>query len=166
MGKITAVHLRNFKPKDKPYSVADGGGLSAHVATTGTISWRYRYRYNGKLTTLVIGQFPIISLQEARKRHQEARALLHDGINPTAQRRADRQQRVQAEVEEQRRSQNSFQKIAMEWMNKQQDRWSANHGVAVRRSLEQNVFPYIGHLPIEDVTPRILKATATSGCNV
>jgi len=46
MSMLTAIQVRNLKPKEKPYTIADGGGLSVHVTPTGILSRRNRYRYN------------------------------------------------------------------------------------------------------------------------
>ena len=53
---LTDVALKNLKPKGKPYKVADRDGMYAHVAASGTITFRYDYRLNRRRETLVIGK--------------------------------------------------------------------------------------------------------------
>ena len=153
MSKLTAVQVRNFKPRKSAYTVADGGGLSAHVAPSGTISWRYRYRYFGKPTTLIIGRYPEMSLAQARQEHQKARALLSEDINPTAERRERRQQK-QREIEgKSPRGINSFRVVTEEWIEKEKERWSNDHAKAVLRTLQADAFPILGDLRVDTITP-------------
>ena len=41
---LTDAAVRNAKPKESPYSVADGAGLSLLVQPSGGKWWRFRYR--------------------------------------------------------------------------------------------------------------------------
>ncbi|HAY4576705.1 TPA: site-specific integrase [Escherichia coli] len=70
----------------KPYSgaaeVTDGDGLSARITPTGTITFQYRYRWNGKPVRLTVGRYPSTSLKEARVTVGEMRALYMKGVNP------------------------------------------------------------------------------------
>ena len=70
----------------KPWKVADGGGLHLLVAPNGGRYWRYSYRFNGKQKTLALGVYPDVPLAMARARHQRARQLLADGVDPGAER--------------------------------------------------------------------------------
>jgi hypothetical protein len=49
---------------------------------------RWNYRFDGKLKTLALGVHPDVSLDKARVRHQVARTLLADGIDPSARKQA------------------------------------------------------------------------------
>lgn len=153
MSKLTAVQIKNLKPKDKEYSIPDGGGLSVHVKPSGVISWRYRYRYNKKATTMVLGKYPAIKLAEARILHQKAKAILADGYNPTAEKK---KKRIEAETEyhqEMVKSKDSFRLMADEWIEQQNERWSKDHSRNVVKSLENDVFPIIGDFRIDTITP-------------
>jgi integrase len=68
-------HLRNAKPKDKPYQRYDGQGLALLVSPTGVKSWQQRYKLGGKQQTLTLGKFDRLSLAEARVKAQEQRKL-------------------------------------------------------------------------------------------
>jgi integrase len=153
MSKLTAVQLRNLKPKEKPYTLADGGGLSVHVMPSGATSWRYRYRFNGKPTTQVLGKFPDVSLAEARVLHQKSRTLLRDGINPTSERKRIKDEKEENLKLEAAESKNTFKAITIEWMDQQNERWSTNHSKAVLKSLEQDAFRMIGDIRVDTLTP-------------
>ncbi|MCW5200593.1 DUF4102 domain-containing protein, partial [Desulfobulbus sp. F4] len=73
MSKLTAVQIRQAKPKDKPYKLPDGQGLYFHVAESGKSTWRYRFRVDGKESVCVLGEYPDMSLEQARKARAEAR---------------------------------------------------------------------------------------------
>ncbi len=154
--KLSAIEVRNAKSKGKAYKLADGKGLYLHISPTGKKTWRYRYRFDGKETTIVFGEYPLLSLEKARKKRIAARNMLDNGQNPSVEKQRKKQQYIAKLEEEQRRQQNSFKTVAAEWMEKQRESWSDGHARSVRRSLEQNVFPFIGKLSMEDITPKIL----------
>ncbi len=66
--QLTALAVEKARPRDKPYLLQDGDGLALSVAVSGQKSWRVRYRLlDGRQRTVVIGQFPAMSLAEARE---------------------------------------------------------------------------------------------------
>ncbi len=86
---LTDTKLKNLKPQDKLYKVSDRDGLYVAVLTSGTVSFRYDYRINGRRETLVIGQYGRdgISLAEAREELIAAKKLLKAGQAPAAAKR-------------------------------------------------------------------------------
>ena len=68
--------------------IFDGRGLYLLVTPSGGRYWLWNYRFNGKLKTLALGVHHDVSLDKARARHQAARTLLADGIEPSARKRA------------------------------------------------------------------------------
>lgn len=86
---LTDTKLKKLKPQDKLYKVSDRDGLYVAVLTSGTVSFRYDYRINGRRETLVIGQYGRdgISLAEAREELIAAKKLLKAGQSPAAAKR-------------------------------------------------------------------------------
>lgn len=86
---LTDTKLKNLKPQDKLYKVSDRDGLYVAVLTSGTVSFRYDYRINGRRETLVIGQYGRdgISLAEAREELIAAKKQLKAGQSPAAAKR-------------------------------------------------------------------------------
>jgi hypothetical protein len=76
------------QPKRYARKIVDGRGLYLLVMPSGSRYWRYNYRFEGKHKTLALGVHPDVSLETARRRHQNARTLLADGIDPSARKRA------------------------------------------------------------------------------
>ena len=79
---LTDVQSRTAKPKDKPYKLADGGGLYMLVNTDGAKYWRMDYRFAGTRRTLAFGKYPEVTLAEARDRRLAARKLLDQDVDP------------------------------------------------------------------------------------
>ncbi|MCC5752835.1 Arm DNA-binding domain-containing protein, partial [Klebsiella pneumoniae] len=86
---LTDTKLKNLKPQCKMYKVSDRDGLYVAVLISGTISFRYDYRINGRRETLVIGQYGRdgITLAEARDELIAAKKLLNAGQSPAAAKR-------------------------------------------------------------------------------
>lgn len=81
---LTDTKLKSLKAKDKLYKVSDRDGLYVAVAKSGTVSFRYDYRINGRRETLTIGRYGPdgITLAEARDKLNEAKKMLDKGISP------------------------------------------------------------------------------------
>jgi hypothetical protein len=70
---LSDTKARQARPRERPYKLADHGGLYLLVSPTGAKSWRYDYRLHGRRETLTLGTYPDAKLAEARGRHLEAR---------------------------------------------------------------------------------------------
>jgi len=90
---LSGTKLRNLKPGEKPYKVADRDGLYVVVTPTGTISFRYNYRLSGRQETLVSAVLEPdgITLAEARERLLAAKKLVSEGKSPARQKSRERQ---------------------------------------------------------------------------
>ena len=73
---LSDIKVRNLKAQEKPYKVSDFEGLFILIKTSGSKSWRFKYRLDGKEKLLVIGDYPAHSLAQARKARDSAKALL------------------------------------------------------------------------------------------
>lgn len=89
--KLTDRKIKALKSQDKAYKTSDGGGLYIYTTRTGSKSWRYDYKVNGKWDKIVFGSYPGLSLAEARKEHEEARSSVLLGINPKHKNQAELQ---------------------------------------------------------------------------
>jgi integrase len=143
---LTDTKLRSLRARDSVYRIADGNGLAIEVRPTGARLWRYRYRFNGRASMLGLGEYPGVSLADARTARDKARRLVDAGSNPAQARRDDaRERRASAD--------NTFKAVALEWIERMEGRWTAHHAADVRRSLEQEAFPAIGARPVSSITP-------------
>ena len=155
------TNVKEAKPGKKTRKLTDGGGLYLQIEPAGGKLWRYQYRFEGKQKTLALGKYPDVSLRQARTRHKEARALLSEGIDPSAARQAEK-----AAVRE--ITTNTFEVIAREWL----ERWKDDKAIdSVKRALsalERDILPFIGNRPISGIkTPEIistLRRVEDRGC--
>ena len=145
---LTDTAIRNAKPKEKQYKIADERGLYLLVLKSGKY-FRWDYRFAGKRKTMALGVYPDTSLALARKRRDEGRELLARDIDPSQLKKAKR-----AAMKEM--AENNFESIAREWIAKQKHKWSNGHTCGVTRKLELNIFPWLGKRPIKQITAKDL----------
>lgn len=144
---LTDTFVRQVKPtKQAGDKHADGGGMYLLVKASGKY-WRMDYRYLDKRKTLALGVYPAVSLAKARKRRDEARALLADGIDPGEAKRDDKKTKVIAAA-------HTFEAVARQWLGKIAASRSTGTQDKVTAWLEHDVFPFIGNMPISTIKPR------------
>lgn len=143
---LTDLEIRRAKPADKTYTKSDGNGLSLQIEPNGAKGWRFRYRFEGKAKLLSLGTYPKVSLSEARKKRDEAQDLLNSGINPSDSRK-------EKKLAQQDRLANTFEAISREWYQRRYDLWAESYRTEMIATFEKDVFPYIGHRPIDVITP-------------
>ncbi len=94
---LSDAQLRALKPKAKPYKVSDFDGLYVTVTPSGSRLWHLKYRIGGREKRLSFGAYPSVTLSDARKLKDEARATLAAGSDPgvvkQARKRAERERR-------------------------------------------------------------------------
>ena len=88
--KAIRAALKRAADTGKPEKVSDGAGLRLDAQPSGAGWWRLRYRFAGKEGMLSLGTYPEVPLSLARQRRDEARALVADGTDPSAARKADK----------------------------------------------------------------------------
>jgi integrase len=148
---LSDMKVQKVKPKDKPVTLFDGGGLFLMVTPTGGKLWRFKYRYDGKQKLLAFGSYPEESLLDTRQKRDEARRQLAKGIDPGAVRKAQKQAAV-VETE-------TFEVVAREWHNNFKSKWSEGHAATIMDRMERDLFPWIGKRPIAEVkAPELLAA--------
>lgn len=144
---LTDTFVRSVKPgRLAGEKHTDGAGMYLLVKETGKY-WRMNYRFLGKRKTLALGVYPEVSLATARKRRDEARKLLAEGIDPSQAKRDDRNARAAA-------AEQTFEAVANQWLLKIAPTRSASTQDKVKGWLDKNVFPAIGKKPIANIKPR------------
>ncbi|MEC8066470.1 MAG: integrase arm-type DNA-binding domain-containing protein [Pseudomonadota bacterium] len=140
---LTDIKCKNAKPKEKAYKLSDAGGLYLFISKAGNKIWRMKYRFpkGGKEKVLVIGEYPLISLSEAREKQMEAKKLLADNIDPMATKKEELQN-LRNELS------NTFKDVALNWFEFNKHKWTERNAGYVQRRLEQKIFPHIGNVPI------------------
>jgi len=137
---LTDSAIRTAKPQAKPYKLADGGGLFLLVTAKGGKWWRLKYRAGGKEKLLSLGTYPEVGLKEARERREEARKLIAQGIDPSAQRQAAKAAAEATQAEQA----NTFEVIAREWYGVNEAKWAPTYRNKILSRLERLIFPSLG----------------------
>ena len=153
------VKLRNAKAAEKAYKIHDNRGLFIIVTARGGRWWRLKYRFAGKEKTISLGIYPDVSLAQARDRRDEARKLLASGIDPSAERQA---QKAALKADK-----DLFEALSRVWFEKFSAGWAPTHAATVIRRLERDVFPWIGAKPIAEISAvqllEVLRRVETRG---
>jgi integrase len=152
--KLTDAAIRNAKPADtgKPVRLFDGGGMYVEVSPTGGRLWRLKYRIDGRERRISLGVYPETGLKDARRKRDEARKLLANGVDPSENRKAVRASRAAA-------TSDSFEVVAREWWSTlHKHEVSAAHADRTLARLQSYVFPYLGAKRLRDITaPELLQ---------
>jgi integrase len=143
--KLSDTKLRNAKPKEKPYKIADGGGLYVEVFPNGSKLWRLKYRRIGGAETRVsLGAYSEVPLVEARAKREDLKRQRRDGIDPAHERRLEKARKLEA-------ASNSFEAVAREWLEKFAATKTEEHTARMLRRFERDIFPFIGRKPIVEI---------------
>lgn len=146
---LTEKAIIAAKPKEKDYRLSDSGGLHLFVSKAGSKLWRYRYEIDGREKLLSLGQYPEMKLAQARDTRDEARRILRDGRDPSVEKRL-RHEAARADRAA------TFETVARDWHAQNAAGWAERHAWDVMNSLERDVFPKIGSVPIRDLKAPIV----------
>ena len=145
--------VRQVKPSGKASgdSYADGGGMYLLVKPAGKY-WRMDYRFAGKRKTLALGVYPAVTLAQARRKRDDAKARLAEDIDPGVVKQAEKAAKAIA-------GENTFEAVAREYHNVKKSGWSEKYAAKWLRGLEKDIFPYVGRMQLTDITaPMMLNA--------
>ncbi|EGT5656532.1 tyrosine-type recombinase/integrase [Citrobacter braakii] len=135
---LTDTKIRNTKPSTAPFKLTDAHGLYLLINPGGSRLWYLKYRFNGKETRIALGPYPQVSLSDARQQREGIRKLLALKINPAQQRTDDRIVRSPDKC---------FKAVALGW-HKSNKKWSADYAARLLASMNNHLFPSVGHLPV------------------
>jgi integrase len=147
--KLTDTRIKRIKPVTKPFKASDGGGLFLWVTPSGGKIWRWTYRHAGRAKLMTFGKYPDVPLVMARERHMAARKLLAAGVDPMAERKAEKAA-----------AENSFQSVAARWMEHWRQGKSPRHVDYVRRRLDADILPFLGARLVTEIgAPELVAIT-------
>nr|WP_267274421.1 integrase domain-containing protein [Escherichia coli] len=148
---LTNTEVLRAKALEKDLTLHDGDGLFLLVKTNGKKLWRFRYQRPAtkQRTMMGLGTFPALSLADARRLRADYLSLLANGIDP----------QIQAEIaeEQQQIAQDSiFTTVAANWFQLKSKSVTPDYARDIWRSLEKDVFPAVGELPVQQIKARTL----------
>lgn len=154
---LNDAKIKCAKAQEKPYRLSDSGQLYLQVTPAGGKHWRLNYTYGrnaaGKPAqkTLAFGSYPAVTLLDARRKRDDAKALLREGRDPAVEKRIASKTRTEA-------NRNTFEVVARRWYDLRKPTWAHVHANDVITSLERDIFPHIGDLPITTIkAPKLLE---------
>lgn len=136
--------IKTLKPTEKMYRILDAERLYIEVRPSGKKIWRFKYTLNGKEGTISFGEYPSVSLADARKRKEDAKALLAKGINPV-------EDRNQKEEEKRAATNNSFKAVTEEFIKEKMKYKSEGYIDRFKGAMERDIYKIIGNKPIKGV---------------
>ena len=144
---LTNTEVKQAKPKEKVYTLSDGGGLQLRVKPNGSKLWLFDYfrPFTKVRTSLSFGSYADVSIADARKKRDEARELLAKEIDPKDHRDETSRQNEAAHS-------NTLRHIATQWLEVKKSKVSDNHALDTWRSLEGHILPRLGEVPIHKIT--------------
>ncbi|OCR86441.1 hypothetical protein CFT13S00388_09135 [Campylobacter fetus subsp. testudinum] len=151
---LTDKEIKSLKPNDKPYRKSDGKNLSIKIIPTGKKFFELEYKSpaTGKMRRMSIGEYPLISLADARDKANELRKQIKDSIDP---------------LETKNKPKDTFKNIALNFLEIKSSINLVKNVTKEKRRLEIYVFPYIGDMDIKSITPthiiEMLKKIETTG---
>jgi integrase len=148
---LTDITIKKTKPTEKPMKLFDSNGLYLLLKPNGARYWRLKYRFAGKEKAMALGVYPEVSLAEARTLRDDARRKLKQNLDPVNERK---QAKITAHIE----ATNQFETVALDWLERQKNRWTPKHTTKVLNALKRYVFPDLSHRSIADINaPELLR---------
>lgn len=147
---LSDTQIKNAKVKGKSYTLSDGQGLQLLVKSNGSKLWEIRYNNpsTNKRSKTSLGNYPNLSLENARKKRQEFYNKLYSGINPVEENSKKRKELKTQEVKQQ----NTFEKVSQEWHKSYQKEVTENYHIKLQKALENYMYPFIKNKLIDELT--------------
>ena len=150
---LTDKKVQAAKPKEKAYKIYDEKGLFLFIAPTGIRSWRYKFMVNGKYKEITLGQYPILSLLEARNKRNEAIKQRLDGIDPAENKQIKKREAVKKDLE----NSITLAKVVEDWLRIKKNEWKKSTLKDNINRISLHILPNLGHIPINNITFDMVK---------
>ena len=154
---LSDLVVKQAKTTEKAYTLPDIDGLSLAVSPAGNKSWHFRYYWLGKQQRMSLGNYPEVSLRDARSLRDEARALVAKDINPHRHRK---QKRAAAKLA----GEHTFDAIYKKWLSHRELSLKKGRQTTLSilpRVFAKDVLPALGKRSIYDIKrPDLLEVIA------
>ena len=151
---LTNNEILKAKPREKDFTLHDGDGLFLLVKTSGKKLWRFRYQrpVSNSRTNLSLCSYPALTLATARQIRDQYLATLAQGMDP-------QQQQEQASEQRQIELDSIFSTVASNWFKMKSKSVTEDYAKDIWRSLDKDVFPAIGAIPVQEIKARTIVET-------
>jgi len=151
---LTNTEVKQAKPRDKMYTLSDGGGLQLRIKPNGSKLWLLDYYrpFTKKRTSLSLGTYPDVTLANARLGRDKAKTLLASDVDP--QHHRDEHAQLAKEA-----ANNTLKEVSLKWLKIKQTKVSEDHAQKLYRSLELHVMQELGSTPVDKIrAPQAIQA--------
>lgn len=138
--------VRDARAAGKRSEIVDGDGLYLDVTAAGAMTWRYRYRLNGKREKFTIGAYPKIGLADARTIHKKLVGKVADGKSPVGD------ERDKAQAERTAKVAGTIADLATKYLADLADR--GKKARSVQWHIDAHIVPGIGKVRSLDLTTK------------
>ena len=146
---LTNTFINSLKAQKKRKRYSDGRGLYLSVGVGGSKIWHQRCYFDNSETTLSLGNYPEMSILDARQTRDLNKQLMKKGVHPS---------NIKTHLSPSKSSAKTFNNMFSEWHDNKKDEWSGSYGTDVMQRAECYLLPFIGNKPISDITaPDMLK---------
>jgi integrase len=144
MARFTDFRVKNLKPRDKRYEVREADGFGMWVYPSSRKSWVYTYHLDGGKERHILGEYPDMTLGEAREAHSSARKLVRMGVSPKEVERAKK-----AEARDALTVTKLIAEYIEKWAMPRKRSWEEDE-----RQLKKDVIPSWGKRKAKDIKRR------------
>lgn len=142
---LSDLQIRKAQIRNKPYKLSDGSGLFLLVKPNGSKLWQQKYRHHGKERLLSHGQYPDVSLAQAREKRGAARAVIAEGGDPSVQKKL-------AQIEADTLARTTFLLIAEEYLEESKERELAEATMRKKEWQIHTLAEPLHHRPISEIS--------------
>ena len=91
MGRLIKSNIDKYyrKPQSKLLELSDGDNLYLMVTKIGSCKFKYRIRNENKASWIALGDYPAMTLDEARQESLKIKSMFQHGIDPIATRQQE-----------------------------------------------------------------------------
>lgn len=141
---FTDRQIKNLQPRPERYDLREpnGKGFMIRVFPSGQKSWGFIYHFDGKKRRITFGNYPTLTLADARRMHHQALNLLANGVDP-----ATAKQLAQIEARTSQTIRNLIDEYMEKWAKPRKRSWKED-----LRILEKDIAPLWGRLKAKEVT--------------
>lgn len=138
---LSDTEIKNAKPKEKKYVLSDGNGLQLLIKPDGKKTWEIRYTLAGKPKATTIGNYPLITLADARERRNSFKTKIANGIDPVQERKESKTLIEEQKIENEALQSGQFHLVTYGWLDTLTN--DETTMVKRRRAFERDIFPYL-----------------------
>lgn len=143
---LSDTQLRQWKKQGEPLAKSDGDGLTFTLSKAGTASWTLRYYQSGKRRELTLGNYPDITLSDARRLASVHRAAVDGGADPAKEKAVSKEKAAAVEW--------TIQRLAEDYRSKRlvPDSFAAGTLYYRNGDLTRVIIPKLGSRAVASIT--------------